>query len=371
MELTVNTKALHKILSVLIKGVPNKPILPILDNFLIKVFDGKMFILSFDNELSLTAEIQPKEVKGTAEMAIPAKMMAHLVSAMPDGELKIIYTDGSNNVQLDWQSGNSVLPIFDAQDFPVPIMTSSVINQAFFSQVFLKSALTKTSSIINENEKRSAISGVYFDIRKDGSSIVGSDGGMLVCVDSPVVGDMKMIVPLKAANLIKSMLDKSGDVRIICDGKVAEFDFGIFSVKTLIIGAKYPDYRKVIPAQNPYVLCANRELIDAAIKRVMICADKASMMIRLKLSFNEVQLIGEDLGFQYTANETLACEYDGEDLEIGFKAPAIHALISNLESKDVEIKFKASNQATLIVPAGDQIKDETVNSVIMPMNLVK
>ena len=371
MELTVDTKALHKVLSVLIKGVPNKPVLPILDNFLVSVLDGKMMIMSFDNEISLYAEIQPKEVNGSAQIAIPAKLMTTLVSAMPDGELKIIYVDGASNIQFDWQSGNSTLPVFDAKDFPLRIMASSIESSICYSQAFLKSALAKTCTIILENENRPAISGVFFDVRKDGSSIVGSDGGMLVCVDSPVTGDMKMIVPLRAANLIKSMLEKSGDVKIVTDGKVAEFDFGKYLVQTLLIGAKYPNYRNVIPLQNPYVLCANRELLDAAIKRVMICADKASMMIRLKLSYNEVQLIGEDLGFQYTANETLACEYDGEDLEIGFKAPAIHALISNLECSDVEIKFKASNQATLIVPAGDQIKDETVNSVIMPMNLVK
>lgn len=370
MDLKVNTKALHKVLSVLIKGVPNKSLLPILDNFLLKVSNGDAVLMAFDGEIMLTAKINALEIKGDASFAIPAKLLTTLVSAMTDGELCLSYNSGEPSLICNWDNGNSTLPVFNSEDFPEPKVPVTD-SQISFNQAFLKSALAKTCATVTENENRPAISGINFDVRKDGSTIAGTDGGVLVCVDAPVTGDRNFIIPLKAANILKSMLDKNSTVTVQSDGKTALFDLGQFSMNTLVINKKYPDYKKVIPQQNPYSLCVKREKLEDAIKRVMICADKGSMMIKVKLSYNEMQLIGEDLAFQYVANETLSCEYDGEDMEVGFKAPSLLLLVSNMECDDVEIKFQASNKATLVVPAGDQIKDEPVTSVIMPMVVQK
>lgn len=369
MQATIDTKALHKILSVLVKGVPSKTPIPILENFLIETKEGVVYVTSFDLENRLTAVVNTIMISGDdISFAVPAKILTTLLSTMPEGEMTIEHNAGENTMSCTWGNGSSVLPVFDSIDFPQSNFTEQNAKSVTFAQSFMRSAISKTSTAVGDDDKlRNVLSGILFDVKSNGSNFVASDRQMLVCIDSPVVGDLKFILPNKSASIIKALLEKNGDVTVKYDGSSAVFEFGQYQITSVTINAKYPDYRKVIPANNPHVMVVEREKLCAAVRRVMVCANSTSKMIRFKMSFNEAEITGEDLMFGITAKETLPCEYDGQDMEIGFKAPALHTLLDNMESKSVEIKFMESNRATLIVPSAEDAKDEPIVSVIMPM----
>ena len=369
MQAKVDTKALHKILSVLVKGVPSKSPIPILDNFLVEVKGSMLYITAFDLENRITAEVSTISMSGKdVAFAVPAKLFTTLLSTMPEGEMTIEYNKDDVTMSCQWGNGSSTLPVFDSMDFPEMAFDDKTAKNVTFAQSFLQSTLSKTCTAVGEDDKlRAVLSGIFFDVNAAGSNFVASDRQMLVCIESPVTGDLNFILPGKSATVIKTLLAKSGDVLIKYDGKTTVFEFGQYKVQSNTIDAKYPDYKKVIPTNNPHVMVIERESLCAAIRRVMVCANATSKMIRFKMSFNEVEITGEDLMYGVTAKETLQCEYDGNDLEIGFKAPAFHTLLANMESKTVEIKFLESNRATLIIPTAEEAKNEPIKSVIMPI----
>lgn len=373
MQATFDTKALYKILSVLLKGVPQKSPIPILDNFLFEAKEGMVFITSFDLENRITATVNTIMIQGDdTAFAVPAKIFTTLLATLPEGEMTIQHTLGDNTLTCQWGNGSSVLPVFDSIDFPQLAFDETNAKCVSFAQSFLRSAMSKTCTAVGDEDKlRSVLAGILFDIRNDASNFVASDRQVLVCIDSPVTGDMKFILPSKCASIIKTLFEKSGDVKVKYDGKTVNFEFGQYHINAKTIDAKYPNYTKIISVNNPHTMIVERESLCAAVRRVMVCANSSSKMIRFKMSFNEAEITGEDLMYGVTAKETIICDYDGDDLEIGFKAPALHTLLANMESKTVEIRFLESNKPTIITPSPEDAKDEPIKSVIMPMVISK
>lgn len=372
MEIKLDSKLLHESLKSLMKAVPSKSSLPILDNFLFRIVksnEGELIeITSFDLETLISVQLPTLSVVGpTCEMAIPAKLFTQLFATLPQGEVTLTHDPSENTVKCSWESGKSIFPTFNPEDFPRPSEIDENCKEVTFTRDFLRRALNKTIIAVSTATDGKIIEGVHFSIDKNGSTVVGTNSHILVCVDSDVTGDCSFTIPLKAANVLKSMLEKGGDVKITCDSKNAVFEFGNSRIVTRLLSGKFPGFKKVIPQNNPHVMTVKKNEIEAVLKRINVCTNSVSKLISMKLSFNEVEISGQDLGFQIEASEVMPIEYDGDDLTVGFKATALIDLLANIESENIEIKFLTSKHATLIKPVEEEYKNETVLSVIMPL----
>ena len=66
--------------------------------------------------------------------------------------------------------------------------------------------------------------------------------------------------------------------------------------------------------------------------------------------------------------EKIACEFDGESLEIGFNAKFLSEMLSNLSSSTVMMELSQPNRAGLIVPTSKQ-DHEDILMLVMPVML--
>jgi DNA polymerase-3 subunit beta len=76
----------------------------------------------------------------------------------------------------------------------------------------------------------------------------------------------------------------------------------------------------------------------------------------------------EDLEMANEATERIACEYDGEDMEIGFNARFLKEMLSTLDGEKVQMQLSQPNRAGLVVPL-EKDEKENITMLIMPMML--
>ena len=88
----------------------------------------------------------------------------------------------------------------------------------------------------------------------------------------------------------------------------------------------------------------------------------------MKITGSELLISAEDLDFANEANERLACEHEGDDIEIGFNSKFLIEMLANIESKQVELHLSAPNRAGLIIPT-DQDENEDLLMLVMPVML--
>ncbi len=178
-----------------------------------------------------------------------------------------------------------------------------------------------------------------------------------------------LILPKKALNLLKSCLPSDDTkVKITFNRQNAHFQIGEQTLICRLIDEKYPDYRAVIPTENPNKLTIERSEFLMAVKRVAITSNKTTHQIRIKLAGSDLTISAEDIDFENESQEKLTCNYEGEDMEIGFNSKYLLEMINNIDASTIVLEMSQPNRAGVILPL-EQEPDEDVLMLIMPMML--
>jgi len=236
----------------------------------------------------------------------------------------------------------------------------------------LQAAIEKTIFATADDELRPVMNGIFFDIHPDKVTMVATDAHRLVRYSNTGVqadAAASFILPKKPASLLKNLLAKEeADVKVIFGGKNARFEFGSTIVVCRQIEGRFPNYNAVIPQSNTNVVTVDRQTIINACKRVAVFANNGTAQLRLALSENQIKISAQDIDFSTSAEETIACSYNGMPMAIGFKAPFLIDLFSSITSADVQLKLADPARAGLILPAEHE-ENEDVLMLLMPMLL--
>ena len=370
MKLIISSSELLKGVMAVAKAIPTKSPLPILENFLFDLKGNILEITASDSELTLKTRIEVESTTEEGRIAVPAKHMMDLLKELPDQPLTINTTSDSSFV-CSWASGESTLPYFPAEDYPEITGTDETAVTLEFPAQSLVDGISSTIYATADDEIRPAMNGILFDIDIASTTLVASDSHKLICyttADVKASEKASFILHKKPAAILKAIIGKDAEtVGITFDSKNAVFTFGQTEVISRLVVGKYPKYRDVIPQNNSNILRINRVQLLNTVRRVSVCSNKASNHIKFDLKSGSLMISAQDLGFSIAAHETMACQYDGEDLTIGFKSPFIIEILSNMNCGELVMKFLDSKRAALVVPAEDEEESEKICGIIMPI----
>ena len=370
MKLIISSAELLKGLMAVSKAIPTKSTLPILENFLFDLKGNTLEVTASDSELTLRTQIEVESTAEEGRIAVPARHMMDLLKELPDQPVTINTTNDSSFV-CSWASGESNLPYFPAEDYPDITGTDETAMSFSFPAQSLLEGISSTIYATADDEIRPAMNGILFDIDTDSTTLVASDSHKLICyttADVKAPEKASFILHKKPAGILKAIIGKDVEtVDIAFDSKNASFCFGQTMVICRLVVGKYPKYRDVIPQNNSNVLKINRALLLNTVRRVSVCANKASNHIKFDLQAGSLEISAQDLGFSIAAYEKMQCQYDGEPLTIGFKSPFIIEILSNMNCGEIVMKFLDSKRAALILPAEEEEESGKICGIIMPI----
>ena len=370
MKLTISSTNLLKALMDVSKAIPSKSALPILENFLFVLKGGVLQITASDSELTLRTAIEPESGEEEGSIAVPARHMIDLLKELPDQPLGI-RTVSDSSFECSWASGNSVLPYFPADDYPEIKTTGEDALKVSFPAESLVDGIQSTVYATADDEIRPAMNGIFFDIDTASTTLVASDSHKLICyttADVKAAEKASFILHKKPANVLRSIIGKDVEnVEVAFDSSTAQFTFGPTTMVCRLVVGKYPKYRDVIPMGNANVLQIDRQLLLNTVKRVAVCANKASNHIKFTLKEGQLEISAQDLGFALAAYEKISCNYAGDELTIGFKSTFLTEILSNMSCNGLVIKFADARRAALILPAEEEAETEKVCGILMPI----
>jgi len=370
MKFNVSSTELLKGLMDISKAIPVKSALPILENFLFVLKGNILEVTASDSELTLRTEIEVDSTEEEGKIAVPARHIIDLLKELPDQPVSI-KTASDSSIECKWSNGNSVLPFFPAEDYPEIKGTGEDAETITFPAETLVAGINGTIYATADDEIRPAMNGIYFDFDKDSTTLVASDSHKLICYTADSVKASEkcsFILHKRPAGVLKSILGKGGDdVQISFDSSTVVFTFGKTTMVCRLIVGKYPKYRDVIPQNNSSILKIDRVQLLNTVRRVAVCANKASNHVKLDLKPGQLEISAQDLGFAIAAYEKLSCDYAGDDLSIGFKSTFLIEILSNMNCETIVMKFADARRAALIVPSEEEADTEKVCGILMPI----
>ena len=370
MKFLVSSDELVKNLQVLRNVINNNNTIPVLDNFLFELNNNSLKITASDLETTMTANVAV-ESEESGRFLLPARLLVDTIKTLPTQPLTFMFND-NNTMDIVNDHGKYSFAYANADDYPNPIEMEDAQSIVIPSGI-LSDAISKTIFATSNDDLRPTMTGVLFEFSPESLNFIGTDAHKLVKyerTDLKADTETEFIMPKKPLQILKNFLAGSEDeVNITYDDRNVKFVFENIEVLSRLINGKYPNYRAVIPQENPNILVIERQSLLGVMKRISIFANKATHLIRFDIAGTELKVSAEDLDFSNKAEERLSCNFQGDDMAIGFNSKFFIEMLSNLDADEVAINMSVPSRAAIINPIDGLEDGEKVTMLVMPLML--
>ena len=355
------------------KIISSKPTLPIMENVLLDIQDGKVNISAADYQGRINTSIDGILTDGNISICIEPKILIEALKILPEQPLTISINEENFNTTIKYKGGKFELVGKSAKDFPKEKDIKDAVKLSISTNVLLN-GIEKTYFCAANDELRPIMNGVYFDITEGQLNFVASDGCKLALLEHSgdsftAVNTVGFVLPLKIATILRGMIKPSDELTDIFVGNnTVRFEHRADSIIATLIEGRYPNYRSVMPQNNDKILTVGVSDLKGAIKRVSVFSNQSSSLIKLQLTNDQVKVSAQDIDYSLAADETVACGYTNSDIAIGFKGSFLGELISAIPSESLQMSFSDPMRATLITPVDNENSDK-LTYLLMPMVL--
>src|SRR6476620_12610340 len=335
-----------------INGVINaNTVLPILEDFLFEVDKNKLTVVATDLETVMRIQMDI-EAKETGKVCIPARILMDSLKNIPDQPLTF-NIDKNFGVEITSDNGKYKVMGENPDNFPKEPVADITTSFTMPSSA-LSTAISKCLFAVSNDDLRPAMTGVFFELSDKGVTCVATDAHRLVRYTRLDVSCPKtdtFIVPKKPLSLLKTALPSNEDeLEVSYNSNHLFVKHGGTELVCRLIDARFPDYKVVIPVDNPYKLTVNKNDFQSALRRVSVFSNKSTNQVALTISGSKLQLASQDVDFSFEGNERMSCQYDGEDLQIAFNAKFLIEMLGAAESDEVKIELSTPTKAGIIKP---------------------
>jgi len=369
MEITVSKFELLRELTATQGVVERKTTIPILSNYLFEAAGDKLFLTATDLDLSLRTSCNAK-VKKEGACTIPARKLYDYVKLLPDADITIRLLE-NHWVSIRCGRSNTKMVGMARSNFPgLPVFPSA--GAIKIPAAVLRSMIAKTGFAIANEESRYKLNGALMVLKPESITMVATDGHRLAHVERAgekfeVSGEMKTLIPKKAMDELKSLLDSDVEtIDFAKDESTLFFRVGPRLLTSRQLTGQFPNYEAVLPKDISKSIALHGEELGAAIARVAQFADERSKAVRLRLEKGELKISASSTEMG-ESEDTIEIAYDGEPMQIGFNAQYLIDFIKATGSCDVKLELKDTQSAGQLRPAEGE--DYKYRYIVMPMRI--
>lgn len=372
MKFNVSSTKLFAQLQAVSRVIASKNSLAILEDVLFDLNGSTLTLTASDGETTIRTSLDVENAEGAGKVASGARLLLETLKEFSEQPLTFSIDEQNFAVNMVSTNGTYSFVGVNGNEYPEMPATEEDTHSVTMSSKMLLDAINKTIFCTADDELRPVMNGIFFDIATDKITMVATDAHRLVRYTNTSVSaaePISFILPKKPATLLKNILGKDDNEVVITFGqKNAKFEFGQTIVVCRQIEGRFPNYNAVIPQNNQNVVVVDRQTLINACKRVAVFANTGTSLLKLALSENQIKISAQDIDFSTSAEETIACEYNGMPMSIGFKAPFLIEILGAISSTDVKLQLADPARAGLILPTENE-ENQDLLLLLMPMLL--
>ena len=275
MKLIFTKSSLNKAVGIVMKAVPTRTTMSILECILIDASTNEIKFTANDMELGIETIVEG-EIIEKGKVAIDAKIFSEIVRKLPDNDITI-ETDDNYTSTITCEKSKFNIAGKSGDDFsylPVIIKEKSIS----LSQFTLKETINQTIFCTSPNDNNKMMTGELFEVKDNVLKVVGLDGHRIAIRNINLSGnadDVKVVVPGKTLNEISKILSSDAEsvVNIYFTNNHILFEFDNTMVVSRLIEGEYFKINQMLSSDyETKVVINKKEFLDSI--------DRANLLIR-------------------------------------------------------------------------------------------
>ena len=354
MKIICNKSALLTGVNTVLKAVPARTTMPILECILIDTTSGVIKLTANDMDLGIETTIDG-DVLDKGCIALEAKLFSEIIRKLPDSEVTI-ETDSNNKARIKCEKAKFNIAGKDGEDF-VALPEIEKNHFITLSQFSLKEIIRQTIFSIADNESNRMMSGELLQIDQDQLRLVSLDGQRIYIRKITLkesYDPIKAVIPGKTLNEISKILfgDMEDDVRIYFTDRHVLFEFDQTVVVSRLLEGEYFQIDKMISSDYNTKITINK-------KELQGCIERASLLIReserkpIIINVTDGSMEMKIQSAMGSMNEDIDISKEGRDIMIGFNPKFILDALRVIDDEEITM-YLVNPKAPFIIKNDEQ-----------------
>ncbi len=366
MKIIASKAELLKSINIVLKAVPSKTTMSILECILVDATTGRIRFTANDMELGIETT-----VSGTIEqrgiVALDAKLFSDIVRKLPDSDVTI-ESDEKLNTTITCESAKFRIMGKDGDDFSaLPMVEKN--DPVVISQFSLRELVRQTIFSIAANDTNKIMTGELLEIEDNRLRVVSLDGHRISIRRIELkesYAPVKVIVPGKTLTEVSKILTGETDefVNLYFTKNHIMFEFGDTIVVSRLIEGNYFRVDQMLSTDYETKVSINkREMLDCIDRSTLLVNEGDKKPIILNVTDDSMELkISSQIG---SMDETLAIEKEGKDIMIGFNPKYLIDALRVIDDERIDIYYVNPKAPCFI-----RDEDSSYIYLILPVNFV-
>lgn len=342
MKFSINKSELQNAISIVLKGVSTRSTLPVLSGILIEAAGDKIILQATDLELSIQYSAAAL-VEEDGKAVLPGKLFSDIVKNLPDASVHVEAQDERAFITCDTSSFS--LKALNYEDFPgFPSVDVHQRIEIPFTQ--FAAMVKRVSRVVSKDASRAILTGVLVTLEADQLRMVATDSYRLAVTEAPMpdatADEFQAVIAGSFLSEIASLPKTESPVTIaLADNQILVTCEDTVFINRRIEG-NFPNYKQLIPESYVTRAFLDVDRIVAGVKRASLLGSSTSpVKLDLNVASQTVQIsaASQDVG---SAQETLPCEIEGEDVEIAFNYSYVLEGLSSVAGDKVYLEVQSS-----------------------------
>ena len=353
-------------ISIVMKAVPSKTTMSILECILIDASSGEIKLTGNDMELGIETTVNG-EILEHGKIALDAKLFSEITRRVSSQNAVVtIESDDKFNTTISCE--NSVFNIQgrDGDEFSyIPYIEKN--KYISLSQFTLKEVIQQTIFSISPNDSNKMMAGELFEVNENQLKVVSLDGHR-ISIRNVTLKDhyenTKVIVPGKTLSEISKILggDNEKEVRIFFSSNHILFEFDDTIVVSRLIEGEYFRINQMLSSDYETKFSVNRrEFLDCIERATILIRENDKKPLILQVNDNTMELkLNSSFG---SMNAELLIHKTGKDIMIGFNPKFLIDALRAIEDEEINIYMMNPKSPCFI-----KDEEETYIYLILPVN---
>ena len=364
MKLVFSKSDLNKAVGIVMKAVPTRTTMNILECILIDATTNEIKFTGNDMELGIETIVEG-EIIEKGKIAIDAKLFSEIVRKLPDNDITLT-TDSNNNALITCEKSKFNIAGKSGDDFSYlpAIIKDKMIT---LSQFQLKEVINQTIFSIAINDNNKMMTGELFEVNEGTLKVVGLDGHRIAIRNFNLEGradDVKVVVPGKTLQEISKILstDAENMVNVYFTNNHILFEFDNTTVVSRLIEGEYFKINQMLSSDyGTKVVINKKEFIDSIDRANLLIKEGEKKPIIINITDGSLEVnVNSAIG---TLNEDIDIEKEGKDLMIGFNPKFLLDALRVIDDETVDI-YLVNPKAPCFI----RDKEQSYIYLILPVN---
>ena len=338
MKLVCSKSNLLKSVNIVLKAIPGKTTMPILECILIDASTNNIKFTANDMELGIET-IVDGTILEKGIVAIDAKIFSDIIRKLPDNDVTI-ETDGNLTTTITCEKANFSISGQSGEEFSyLPYVERD--NHIVVSQFTLKEVIRQTIFSIAANENNKMMTGELFEVKGDMLRVVSLDGHRISIRKIELkeeYSDIKVVVPGKTLIEISKILsgETEDEVSIFFTKNHIVFEFDDTVVVSRLIEGEYFRIDQMLSSDYETKIQVNKkELLDCIDRATLLVKESDKKPIILSITDDNIELkIQSQIG---SMDEEIDINKEGKDIMIGFNPRFLIDALRVIDDETVDI----------------------------------